>query len=103
MAAAQKLVSPITRGIDPAVLNCGSPDNARTAAPTGSVAAPVSAITPFCPTSTPGVISPCTVSSIAITENPPPTTTVRASPARAPAVVSATAATVATMALTPTP
>ena len=63
-------------------------------------ARPVRAMTPFGPTSTPGCHE-----SVHCQQrmNPPPTTTVRASPARAPAVVNATAATIATKALTPTP
>ena len=56
-------------------------------APTGSVAAPVSAMTPLLPTSTPGVTSPCTASSAAMIVKPPAMTTVRASPRRAPIVI----------------
>ena len=64
---------------------------------------PVSVSPPFVPRITPGVARPCTARSAAISENPPPITTVRTSPWRAPMVVSATAAAVATSAVTPTP
>src|SRR5262245_12536225 len=81
----------------------GSAVNASTAAPTGSVAPPVKAITPLSPISTPGVARPWIASSEAMTENAVPTTNVRPSPRRAPWIVSASAASAAVSAVSPTP
>ena len=61
------------------------------AAPTGSVAAPVSAITPLLPTSTPGVMMPWTARSAAIVVKPA-RITIRASLRRAALVSRTTAA-----------
>jgi hypothetical protein len=52
--------------------------------PTGSVAAPVRATTPFISTTKPGLARPWTKRSEAITVNAVPTSTARASPRRAP-------------------
>ncbi len=60
-------------------------ESARIAPPTGSVAPPVNVTTPFRPKITPGVESPCSASSAAITANAVPTSTVRVSAYRAPA------------------
>ena len=67
-------------------------------APTGSVAAPVSETTPFISTMKPGLASPWTTSSEAITVNAVPTRTARASPPRQPPNERATPAAVATSA-----
>ena len=62
----------------------GNAASASIAAPTGSVAPPVKATRPFQPTIIPGVASPCSASSAAITEKAVPTRTVRGvAPARA--------------------
>ena len=74
----------------------------RITAPTGRVAPPVIATTPFAPNHTPGVEKPCRASRLAITANAVPTSTVRASERRAPTTVSPTAAAAAATALTPT-
>ena len=55
------------------------------------------------PTRTPGVMSPWTASSAAMSAKPPATTTVRASFCLAPAIMRKTAAAIATRAVTPTP
>ena len=102
MPHASTACTAMTRGIARADAKSGNADSAITMPPTGSVAAPVTAIRPLLPTSIPGVTSPCTASSAAISEKPPPTITVRVSPRRAPATVIATAATVVTRAVTPT-
>ena len=83
--------------------NCGSADSAITKPPTGSVAAPVTAIRPFGRQHTRCRELRARPGSEAISAKPPPTITVRVSPWRAPAAVIATARTVATSALTPTP
>ena len=62
-------------------------ESASTSAPAGSEAAPANATTPFVPTSTPGVASPCTASSAVIVENAVPSRTVRPSRRRAPATL----------------
>ncbi len=95
--------SPSRNGIERRAFSRGTPERASTAAPTGSVAPPVRAITPLLPTSTPGVTRPCTASSTAMTVKPPPTRTVRASPRLAPTDISRSARTAAASALTPTP
>ena len=103
MIATTAATSAIRIGIERRSLTTASVERARTAAPTGRVAAPVNAITPFCPTSTPGVTSPCTARIAAMIVNPPAMTTVRASPRRAPIVIKTSAAAAAASALTPTP
>ena len=80
-----------------------STESASTAAPTESVAAPVTEMRPFMPTRTPGVMSPWTASRAAMSAKPPATTTVRASFCLAPAIMRKTAAAIATRAVTPTP
>src|SRR5262245_14334127 len=77
--------------------------SARIAPPTGSVAAPEKATTPFMPTRPPGVVRPCSTSSAAMTQNALPTSTARPSRRRAPTMVSAAADTVATKAPIATP
>jgi hypothetical protein len=81
----------------------GSAESARTAPPTGNVAAPVRAITPLAPITTPGVASPWMARSAAMTVKAAPTSTTRPSCRRTPTTVSARAATEAITALTPTP
>ena len=81
----------------------GRADSASTAAPTGSVAPPVKATTPFMPIRTPGVAMPCSARSAAMTENAVPTRIVRLSRRFAPANVRASAATAAASAVRPTP
>ena len=56
---------------------------------------PASAITPFIPTTTPGVANPCTASSAVVVENAVPSRIARPSRARTPASVSPTATTAA--------
>ncbi len=65
----------------------GSALSASTTAPAGSDAAPAKATTPFGPASTPGVAKPCTASSAVIVEKAAPSSTVRPSRRRAPAMV----------------
>jgi hypothetical protein len=65
-----------TRGIAVGLAKGDSTESASTAAPTESVAAPVTEMSPFMPTSTPGVMSPWTARSAAMSANPPATTTV---------------------------
>ena len=103
IAATTTPTSQSRKGIERRPLNTARPESASTAAPIGSVVAPVNATTPFCPTITPGVTRPCTASRAAMIVNPPATTTVRASPRRAPMVMSVSAAAAAARALTPTP
>ena len=92
-----------TRGMAVGEAKGESTDSASTAAPTESVAAPVTEMRPFMPTRTPGVMSPWTASSAAMSAKPPATTTVRASFCLAPAIMRKTAAAIATRAVTPTP
>src|SRR3954454_19685604 len=80
----------------------GNADSARMTAPTGSVAPPVIATTPFAPNQTPGVAKPCSASSAAMTANAVPTSTVLVSARRAPRIVRPLAAPAATSALKPT-
>ena len=67
-------------------------ENARIAAPTGSVAPPVSITAPYWDfgKSTPGVAIPCSARNAAMTANAVPISTVRVSRQRAPITVSAT-------------
>ena len=79
IASAEHGLRPRARARSPCgPTNGGSAASVITAAPTGSVAAPVTAIRPFGPRITPGVESPCTARSAAMSAKPPPTITVRA-------------------------
>ena len=90
-------------GIERGVVKTARPESESTAAPTGNVRAPVIATTPFIPTSTPGVTDPVDCEQRRHDREPArhdDGTRVRA---RAPIVVSASAARAATSAVTPTP
>jgi hypothetical protein len=63
--------------------------------PTGSEAPPASAITPFMPTTTPGVAKPWTASSAQVVENAVPSRIARPSRAFTPAIVRPAATTAA--------
>ncbi len=62
--------------------------SASSAAPTGIERPPASAITPFMPTTTPGVANPCTISSAVVVEKAVPSRITRPSRPRTPAAVS---------------
>ena len=93
--------SPLT----PRLSRLGTPsdESVSSAAPAGSVAPPVSMITPFIfGMMNPGVERPWSASSAAMTPNAPPTITVRMSSKRAPTTESATQAAAAASAVKPT-
>ena len=87
MATASTACSASSGAIRRGRRRAGSAVSASSAAPVGSDTPPASAITPFGPTSTPGVAKPWTASSAVVVENAVPSRIARPSRARTPAVV----------------